>query len=76
MTDECHQPAANKNVAKRPGANKGVREEENRPGISLKAKRLKRLRNNETFLRDVCAADKLVIAMQPLKFHFAGGEAG
>ena len=37
-----------KNVAKRPEANKGGREEENRSGITSKAKRPRRLRNNET----------------------------
>ena len=42
-----HQRAEDKNVAKRPDANKEGREEENRPGISSETRWLKRLRNNE-----------------------------
>jgi hypothetical protein len=37
-----------KNAAKRPGANEGGREEEERPGIAAEPGRLRRLRNNET----------------------------
>ena len=43
-----HQLAEYKNVAKRPDANKGGREEENRSGISTETNLLRRLRNNET----------------------------
>jgi hypothetical protein len=37
-----------KNAAKRPDANEGGREEEERPGIAAEPDRLRRLRNNET----------------------------
>ena len=51
-----HQREKDKNVAKRPDANKGGREEENRLGISTGRKRRSRLRNNETvFLSALCA---------------------
>ena len=63
-----HQRAEDKNVAKRPDANKGGREEENRSGIASKAKRLRRLRNNETGTSQQFTTYDGVILMVNVKF--------
>ena len=47
---DCHQRAEDKNVAKRPEANKEGREEENRFEIAPTADGPRRLRNNENVL--------------------------
>ena len=70
------QPPEDKNVAKRPDANKGGREEENRSGITLKTKRPKRLRNNETVMPQLFATSFGVSRLFSTKFPHANTPQG
>ena len=71
-----HQRAEDKNVAKRPDANKVGREEENRSGIASKARRLRRLRNNETEMPQFLATSKSMSWLSAKKFPCTDASEG